>query len=176
MVVFPDSRHDCHDLSGDPAAPGQAGAPQRISEVLEFEWRDFAYASDPRAFLTRKSKNWRARTVRVRPELVQVFTNWSASRVSWASVVSISIRTVFRHISDSIAWADDDEELPGTGKRRQGAHGLCYSAERHWLKNLVLLGVVSAWLVRAAVHVTLRVRLPIVAATTAWRTCRRRGR
>ena len=30
LVAFPDGRHDCYDLSGDPAAPGQAGAPHAV--------------------------------------------------------------------------------------------------------------------------------------------------
>ena len=52
----------------------------RISEVLELEWRDLDYAGDPATLLVRKSKSRRARTVRLHLELVQLFTNWPASR------------------------------------------------------------------------------------------------
>ena len=131
----------------------------RISEVFEREWRDSAYASDPRAFLTRSRKAGRARTVRVRPELVELFTNWPASRSSWDRVMQLAMRSMLRHIDDGIAWADHDEESPATGKRRPGARSLRHSAARHCFMNHVLLNVAWAWLVHASVHVTLRIYL-----------------
>ena len=68
-----------------------------------------------------------------------------------------------RHIADGIEWARLDEESPGTGKRRAGAHSLRHSAARHWLvAGRVPLNVVSAWLGHANVQVTLRIYLPIV--------------
>ena len=136
----------------------------RISEVLELEWRDLDYAGDPATLLVRKSKSRRARTVRLHPELVQLFTNWPASRSPRDKLVPLSMRTALRHIGDGIEWAGLDEESPGTGKRRAGAHSLRHSAARHWLMvGKVPLNVVSArgW-ATANVQVTLRVYLPIV--------------
>ena len=52
----------------------------RVSEVLELEWRDLDYSGDPATLLVRKSKTRRARTVRLHPELVRLFTNWPANR------------------------------------------------------------------------------------------------
>ena len=37
----------------------------RVSEVLEFEWRDLDYAGEPPTLLVRKSKSHKARTVRL---------------------------------------------------------------------------------------------------------------
>ena len=75
----------------------------------------------------------------------------------------LSMRTVLRHIDDRIEWAGLDEESPGTGKRRAGAHSLRHSAARHWLRvGKVPLNVVSSWLGHANVQVTLRIYLPIV--------------
>ena len=73
------------------------------------------------------------------------------------------MRTALRHIGDGIEWAGLDEESPGTGKRRAGAHSLRHSAARHWLMvGKVPLNVVSQWLGHANVQVTLRIYLPIV--------------
>ena len=83
------------------------------------------------------------------------------------------MRTALRHIGDGIQWASLDEEPPGTGQRRAGAHSLRHSAARHWLMaGKVPLNVVSAWLGHANVQVTLRIYLPLWAATTAWTRCR----
>ena len=90
----------------------------RASEVLELEWRDLDYSGEPPTLLVRKSKNRRARTVRLHRELVQLFTNWPASRSPRDKVVSLSMRTALRHIGDGIRWAGLDEESPGTGRRR----------------------------------------------------------
>ena len=121
------------------------------------------YAGDPATLLVRKSKSRRARTVRLHPELVQLFTNWPASRSPRDKLVPLSMRTALRHIGDGIEWAGLDEESPGTGKRRAGAHSLRHSAARHWLMvGKVPLNVVSSWLGHSNVQVTLRIYLPIV--------------
>ena len=135
----------------------------RVSEVLELEWRDLDYQGDPATLLVRRSKTRKARTVRLHPELVQLFTNWPANRSPRDKVAPLAMRTVLRHIADGIAWADLEEESPGTGKRRPGAHSLRHSAARHWLMaGGVPLNVVSSWLGHANVQVTLRIYLPIV--------------
>ena len=135
----------------------------RVSEVLELEWRDLDYSGDPATLLVRKSKSRRARTVRLHPDLVQLFTNWPANRSPRDKLVPLSMRTALRHIGDGIEWAGLDEESPGTGQRRAGAHSLRHSAARHWLvAGGVPLNVVSSWLGHANVQVTLRIYLPIV--------------
>ena len=53
----------------------------RVSEVLELEWRDLDYSSDPATLLVRKSKS----SYGLVPcgcirDLVQLFTNWPANR------------------------------------------------------------------------------------------------
>ena len=65
----------------------------RVSEVLELEWRDLDYSGDPATLLVRKSKSRRARTVRLHPELVQLFTNWPANRSPRDKLVPLSMRT-----------------------------------------------------------------------------------
>ena len=75
----------------------------------------------------------RARTVRLHPDLVQLFTNWPANRSPRDKLVPLSMRTALRHIGDGIEWAGLVEESLGTGKRRAGAHSLRHSAARHWL-------------------------------------------
>ena len=135
----------------------------RVSEVLELEWRDLDYLSDPATLLVRRSKTRKVRTVRLHPELVRLFTNWPANRSPRDKVVALSMRTALRHIGDGIEWAGLDEESPGTGQRRAGAHSLRHSAARHWLMvGKVPLNVVSMWLGHASVQVTLRIYLPIV--------------
>ena len=135
----------------------------RVSEVLELEWRDLDYSGDPATLLVRKSKSRRARTVRLHPDLVQLFTNWPANRSPRDKVVSLSMRTALRHIGDGIESAGLGEESPGTGQRRAGAHSLRHSAARHWLvAGGVPVNVVSSWLGHANVQVTLRIYLPIV--------------
>ena len=135
----------------------------RVSEVLELEWRDLDYLSDPATLLVRRSKTRKARTVRLHPDLVQLFTNWPANRLPRDKVVAVSMRTALRHIADGIEWASLGEESPGTGRRRAGAHSLRHSAARHWLvAGGVPLNVVSSWLGHANVQVTLRIYLPIV--------------
>ena len=135
----------------------------RVSEVLELEWRDLDYLGKPATLLVRRSKTRKARTVRLHPDLVQLFTNWPANRSPRNKVVPLSMRTVLRHIGDGIGWSGLDEESLGTGKRRPGAHSLRHSAARHWLMvGRVPLNVVSSWLGHANVQVTLRIYVPIV--------------
>ena len=135
----------------------------RVSEVLALEWRDLDYSGDPATLLVRRSKTRKVRTVRLHRELVQLFSNWPTNRSSRDKVVMLSMRTALRHIGDGIQWAGLDEESPGTGKRRAGAHSLRHSAARHWLvAGGVPLNVVSQWLGHANLQVTLRVYLPIV--------------
>ena len=135
----------------------------RVSEVLELEWRDLDYLGDPATLLVRKSKSRRARTVRLHPDLVQLFTNWPASRSPRDKLVPLRMRTALRHIGDGIEWAGLGDESPGTGQRRAGAHSLRHSAARRWLVACgVPLNVVSSWLGHANVQVTLRMYLPIV--------------
>ena len=102
-----------------PAVAGRAGVPQpalgahrgahlmwrtglRVSEVLELEWRDLDYQSEPATLLVRKSKSRRARTVRLHQDLVQLFTNWPSSRSARDKVVALSMRSALRHIGDGI--------------------------------------------------------------------------
>ena len=137
----------------------------RVSEVLELEWRDLDYQGEPATLLVRRSKTRKARTVRLHGELVQLFTNWPANRTPRDKVVDISMRSALRHIADAVVASGLDQETPGTGKRRPGAHSLRHSAARHWLMvGKVPLNVVSQWLGHANVQVTLRVYLPIVGA------------
>ena len=135
----------------------------RVSEILALEWRDLDHLSDPATLLVRRSKTRKVRTVRLHPELVRLFTNWPANRSPRDKVVMLSMRTALRHIGDGIRWAGLDQESPGTGKRRAGAHSLRHSAARHWLAvGKIPLNVVSQWLGHANLQVTLRVYLPIV--------------
>ena len=79
----------------------------RVLEALGLEWRDLDYTGDPATLLVRRSKTRRARTVRLHPELVQLFTNWPANRAPRDKVVSLSMRTALRHIgagSSPRAW------------------------------------------------------------------------
>ena len=135
----------------------------RVSEALELEWRDLDYVGDVPTVLVRRSKTRKARTVRMHPELVQLFTNWPASRSPRDKVLALSMRTALRHIADAVVSSGLDQESPGTGKRLPGAHSLRHSAARHWLVvGKVPLNVVSQWLGHANVQVTLRTYLPIV--------------
>ena len=135
----------------------------RVGEALELERRDLDYAGDVPAVLVRRSKTRRTRTVRLHPELVQLFTNWPANHSPRDKVVAISMRTVLRHIADAVVASGLDQESPGTGKRLPGAHSLRHSAARHWMMvGRVPLNIVSTWLGHSSVQVTLRIYLPIV--------------
>ena len=138
----------------------------RISEALALEWRDVDYRGEVPTLIVRESKSGKPRTVPLHGELVQLFTHWPAPHRSRDRVVPLAMRTALRHVGDGIRWAGLDEESPGTGKRRAGAHSLRHSAARHWLMvGRVPLNVVSSWLGHANVQVTLRIYLPIVGST-----------
>ena len=90
----------------------------RVSEVLELEWRDLDYSGDPATLLVRKSESRRARTVRLHPDLVQLFTNWPANRSPRDKLVPLSMWTALRQISDGIEWAglgERSRQGPGSG-------------------------------------------------------------
>ena len=132
----------------------------RVSEVLELEWRDLDHSGDPGTLLVRRSKSRRARTVRLHPELVQLLHQLACEQNAQGQGGAISMRTVLRHIGDGIEWAGLDEESPGTGKRRAGAHSLRDSAARHWLM-VGKVPLLSAWLGHDF-QITLRIYLPVV--------------
>ena len=81
----------------------------RVSEALELEWRDLDYAGEPATLLVRRSKTRRARTVRLHPELVQLFTNWPANRSPRDKVAAIGMRTALRHIADAVVSSGLDQ-------------------------------------------------------------------
>ena len=71
-----------------------------------------------------------------------------------------------RHLRAGIEHAGLDEESPGTGRQKAGAHSLRHSAARHWLTTAAVpLNVVSARLGHANPEVTLRIYLPILGST-----------
>ena len=74
----------------------------RGSVVLAPEWWDLDYAGDPAALLVRRSKTRKARTVRMRGEPVQFFTNWPSNRSPRCKMVDINTRTVLRHIAEVV--------------------------------------------------------------------------
>ena len=81
-------------------------------------------------------------------------------------IVGLTERTALRHIRAGIEGANLDEESPGTGIQKAGAHSLRHSAARHWLTTArVPLNVVSQWLGHANPDVTLRIYLPVVGNT-----------
>ena len=134
----------------------------RVGEALALEWRDLDYAGDPPTLLVRKSKTGTGRTVPLHPDLVRLFGNWPARHGPRDKVVGLTRRTALRHIREGIAAADLDDESPGTGVQKAGAHSLRHSAARHWLTMAgVPLNVVSQWLGHSSPLVTLRVYLPI---------------
>ena len=47
----------------------------RVSKVLEVEWCDLDYQGKPATLLVRRWKTGKARTVRVHPELMTLFSN-----------------------------------------------------------------------------------------------------
>ena len=135
----------------------------RVSEVLELEWRDLDYSGEPATLLSPEVEDAEGAYGADAPELVSLFTNWPSNRTPRDKVVPVAMRTVLRHIADAVVASGLDDESPGTGKRRPGAHSLRHSAARHWLMvGKVPLNVVSSWLGHANVQVTLRIYLPIV--------------
>ena len=95
-------------------------------------------------------------------DLVQLFSNWPTRHGPRDRVVGLTRRTALRHIRDGIEAAGLDEESPGTGLQKAGAHSLRHSAARHWLTTAgVPLNVVSQWLGHTNPSVTLRTYLVI---------------
>ena len=108
----------------------------------------------------------KGRTVPLHPDLASLFANWPASYGPRDLVVGLTRKTALRHLRAGIEHADLDEESPGTGCQRAGAHSLRQSAARHWLIPAgIPLNVVSQWLGHANPKVTLRTYLPIVGST-----------
>ena len=92
------------------------------------------------------------RTVPLHPDLASLFANWPTSYGPRDLVVGLTRKTALRHLRAGIEHAGLDEESPGTGRQRAGAHSLRHSAARHWLGH-------------ATPEVTLRIYLPIVGST-----------
>ncbi len=100
------------------------------------------------------------------PDLVRLFGNWPARHGPRDKVVGLTRRTALRHIREGIAAAGLDDESPGTGVQKAGAHSLRHSAARHWLTTAgVPLNVVSQWLGHSSPLVTLRTYLAIAGTT-----------
>ena len=106
------------------------------------------------------------RTVPRHPGLASLFANWPTSYGPRDLVVGLTRKTALRHLRAGIEHAGLDEESPGTGRQRAGAHSLRHSAARHWLTTAgIPLNVVSQWLGHVTPEVTLRIYLPIVGST-----------
>ena len=136
----------------------------RVGETVALEWRDIDVTAG--SLLVRRGKGGRGRTVPLHPDLASLFANWPVAYVPRDPVVGLTRKTALRHLRIGIEHADLDQESPGTGRQRAGAHSLRHSAARHWLTTAgVPLNVVSQWLGHATPEVTLRIYLPIVGST-----------
>ena len=122
--------------------------------------------TEPGSLLVRRGKGGRGRTVPLHPDLASLFANWPTSYGPRDPVVGLTRKTALRHLRAGIEHAGLDEESPGTGRQRAGAHSLRHNAARHWLTTAgISLNVVSQWLGHANPEVTLRIYLPIVGST-----------
>ena len=100
------------------------------------------------------------------PDLASLFTNWPTPYGLRDTIVGLTRKTALRHLRAGIEHAGLDEESPGTGRQKAGAHSLRHSAARHWLTTAAVpLNVVSARLGHANPEVTLRIYLPILGST-----------
>ena len=136
----------------------------RVGETVALEWRDIDFTAG--TLLVRRGKGGRSRTVPLHPDLASLFANWPTSYGPRDLVVGLTRETVLRHLRAGIEHAKLDQESPGTGSQRAGAHNLRYRAARHWLTTArIPLNVVSQWLAHAPPEVTLRIYLPIVGST-----------
>ena len=139
----------------------------RVGETVALEWRDIDVAAG--SLLVRRGKGGRGRTVSFHPDLASLFANWSASYGPRDLVAGLTRKTALRHLRAGIEHAGLDEESPGTGRQRAGAHSLRHSAARHWLTTAgIPLNVVLQWLGHTTPEVTLRIYLiylPIVGST-----------
>ena len=136
----------------------------RISETIALEWRDIDVEGG--TLLVRRGKGGKGRTVPLHPDLASLFANWPTPYGPRDIIVGLTRKTALRHLRAGIVHAGLDEESPGTGRQKAGAHSLRHSAARHWLTTAAVpLNVVSAWLGHANPEVTLRIYLPIVGST-----------
>ena len=136
----------------------------RISETVALEWRDVDVEGG--TLLVRRVKGRTGRTVPLHPHLASLFANWPISYGPRDTIVGLTRKTALRHLRAGIEHAGLDEESPGTGRQKAGAHSLRHSAARHWLTTAAVpLNVVSSWLGHANPEVTLRIYLPIVVST-----------
>ena len=136
----------------------------RVGETVALEWRDIDVTAG--SLLVRRGKGGRGRTVPLHPDLASLFANWPTSYGPRDLVAGLTRKTALRHLRAGIEHAGLDEESPGTGRQRAGAHSLRHSAARHWLTTAgIPLNVVSQWLGHATPEVTLRIYLPIVGST-----------
>ncbi len=123
----------------------------RVGETVALEWRDIDLTAG--SLLIRRGKGGkggkggRGRTVPLHPDLASLFANWPTSYGPRDLVVGLTWKTALRHLRAGIEHADLDQESPGTGRQRAGAHSLRHSAARHWLTTAgTPLNVVSQWL------------------------------
>ena len=110
----------------------------RVGETVALEWRDIDVTSG--SLLVRRGKGGRGRTVPLHPDLASLFANWPSAYGPRDLVVGLTRKTALRHLRVGIKHADLDEESPGTGRQRAGAHSLRHSAARHWLTTAGILG------------------------------------
>ena len=96
----------------------------RVGETVALEWRDIDLTAG--TLLVCRGKGGRGRTVPLHPDLASLFANWPASYGPRDLVVGLTRKTVLRHLRAGIEHADFDEESPGTGRQRTGAHSLRY--------------------------------------------------
>ena len=131
---------------------------------MALEWRNIDLMAG--TLLVRRGKGGMGRTVPLHPDLASLFANWPSAYGPRDLVSGLTRKTALRHLRASIEHADLDQESPGTGRQRAGAHSLRHSAARQWLTTAgVPLNVVSPWLGHATPVVTLRIYLPIVGST-----------
>ena len=133
----------------------------RVGETVALEWREIHLTAG--ILLVRRGKGGRGRTVPLHPDLASLFANWPTSYGPRDLVVGLTRKTVLWHLRSGIVHAGLDQESPGTGCQRAGAHGLRRSAARHWLTTAgIPMNVVSQWLGHASPEATFRTYLPIV--------------
>ena len=136
----------------------------RVGETVALEWRDIDVTSG--TLLVRLGKGGRGRIVPLHPDLVSLFANWPTSFGPRDPVVGLTRKTSLRHLRAGIEHTCLDQESPGTGRQRAGAHSLRHSAARHWLTTAgIPLNVVSQWLGHANPELTPRIYLPIEGST-----------
>ena len=136
----------------------------RIGEALALEWRDLDYAGrSSRRCWFEKSKTGSGRTVPLHGDLVRALRQLAGSpRSPGQGGGADPPDGATAHTRRDSRQLDLDDESPGTGVQKAGAHSLRHSAARHWLTTAgVPLNVVSQWLGHASPLVTLRTYLVI---------------